>query len=75
MVQTQERIEKQTGLTVKHAVIYAPQSGIAKIVVYNCSGVTQSVPLGACLGEAEDTNCFPYLSQVKVTRIQLTVQL
>ena len=34
-------------------MICAQQSGVAQIVVRNSSGVIQSVPMGACLGEAE----------------------
>ena len=52
-MRTQNRIEKETTLTLEDAVIGAPHSGVAQIVVHNCCGVTQSIPMGACLGEAE----------------------
>ena len=35
LVQNSERIEKETGLTVEDAVIAAPESGVAQIVVHN----------------------------------------
>ena len=53
LAQTQERNEKETGLTLEDAVICAAQSGVSWIVVHNCSCVTQSVPIGAYLGEVE----------------------
>ena len=53
LVQTQDRIEKETGRTLENAVNCAPQSGVAKAVVCNRSSVIQFVPMGACLGEAE----------------------
>ena len=55
LVQNSERIERETGLTVEDAVIAAPESGVAQIVVHNRSGFTQCVPRGACLGEGETT--------------------
>ena len=54
LVQNQESIEKQIGLTVKDAIISPPKSGVSQIVVHNHSGFTQCVPEGACLGEAEE---------------------
>ena len=75
LVQTQDRIERETGLMVEDAVICAPQSGLAQIVVRNCSSVTQSVPMRACLERQRLHKCFLCLSQVKVTWIQLTVRL
>ena len=53
LVQNCESIERETGLTVEDAVISAPGSGVAQIVVHNRSGFTQCVPRGACLGEGE----------------------
>ena len=53
LVQNCESIERETGLTVEDAVISAPGSGVAQIVIHNRSGFTQCVPRGACLGEGE----------------------
>ena len=53
LVQNSERIERETGLAVEDAVIAAPESGVAQIVVHYRSGFTQCVPRGACLGEGE----------------------
>ena len=38
---------------MEDAVIAAPESGVAQIVVHNRSGFTQCFPRGACLGEGE----------------------
>lgn len=54
LVQNRESIEKKRGLTVEDAIIPPPKSGVSQIVVHNRSGFTQSVPEGACLGEAEE---------------------
>ena len=53
IVLNREDVERETGLTVEDAVITAPENGVAKLIVTNCSGFTQSVPRGTYLGEAE----------------------
>ncbi len=44
---------------IEDAVITAPGNGVTQIVVNNCSGVTQCVPEGVCLGEAEMAQVLP----------------
>ena len=39
---------------MEDAIIPPPKSGVSQIVVHNRSGFMQSVPEGACLGEAEE---------------------
>ena len=53
IVLNHEDVERETGLTVEDVVITAPENGVAKLIVTNCSGFTQSVPRGTYLGEAE----------------------
>ena len=53
LVQNQEHIERETGLRVEDAIVTVPESGVAQIVVRNCSGFTQSVAGGECLAMAE----------------------
>ena len=43
LVQNQEHIERETGLRVEDAIVTVPESGVAQIVVRNCSGFTRSV--------------------------------
>ena len=59
IVQNRESIKEETGLTVEDAVINAPRSGVAQIVVSNRSGFIQYAPTGACLGEAETAQVLP----------------
>ena len=53
LVQNQEHIERETGLRVEDAIVTVSESGVAQIVVRNCSGFTQSVAGGECLAMAE----------------------
>ena len=53
LVQNKEHIERETGLRIEDAIVTVPESGVARIVVRNCSGFTRSVAGVECLAMGE----------------------